>query len=169
MEGIPKTRQEAIQRGSDYYFTNVPCIRGHIAPRFTSNKNCRDCINARNRERTTKGYWKGYGNLEYKRKKREAASDHYKKHKHLYRDNSRIRRKRLLLASVFNEEGERRMKLKYLEAQRLTLETGVEYVVDHIVPLAHKLVCGLHNDANTQIVTAEENARKHNSFSIEDD
>jgi hypothetical protein len=46
MEGIPKTRKEAIASGSDYYFTNVPCIRGHIAPRFTSNKNCRDCINA---------------------------------------------------------------------------------------------------------------------------
>jgi hypothetical protein len=70
---------------------------------------------------------------------------------------------------VFTPEGERRMKLKYLEAQRLTLETGVEYVVDHIVPLAHQLVCGLHNDANTRVVTAEENARKHNSFSIEDD
>jgi hypothetical protein len=37
------------------------------------------------------------------------------------------------------------------------------------VPLAHQLVCGLHNDANTRVVTAEENARKHNSFSIEDD
>lgn len=123
----------------------------------------------RNRERTTKGYWKGYGDPEYKRKKRKSASEHYKKYKHLYRQNSNIRRKRILLASVFTDEGERRMKLKYLEAQRLTLETGVEYVVDHIVPLAHKLVCGLHNDANTQIVTAEENARKHNSFIIEDD
>lgn len=61
------------------------------------------------------------------------------------------------------------MKLKYLEAQRLTLETGVEYVVDHIVPLAHKKVCGLHNDANTQVVTADFNKAKGNTFIIEDD
>lgn len=168
MEGIPKTRQEAIQRGSDYYFTNVPCIRGHIAPRFTSNKNCKDCIDDRNKERTQKGYWKGYGDLEYKRKKRKSAADHYKKNKELYRNNGRIRRKRILLASVFTEEGERRLKLKYLEAQRLTLETGVEYVVDHIVPLKHPLVCGLHSDANTQIVTASYNAAKGNTFRIED-
>lgn len=169
MEGMPRTRQEALSLGYEYYFTGVPCKYGHLAPRYTSNKNCKECINKRNVERTTKGYWKGYGDLEYKRKKRKSASDHYKQHKELYRQNNRIRRKRLLLASVFTDEGERRMKLKYLEAQRLTLETGVEYQVDHIVPLAHDLVCGLHNDANTRVVTAEENATKHNSFSIEDD
>lgn len=169
MEGMPKTRKEAIECGSDYYFTNVPCCRGHIAPRFTSNKNCRDCINERNRERTTKGYWKGYGDLEYKRKKRKSASDHYKRYKELYRQNNRIRRKRLLLASVFTDEGEKMMKLKYLEAQRLSIETGVEYVVDHIVPLKHDLVCGLHTNANLQVVTAEYNFAKGNSFSIEDD
>ena len=74
-----------------------------------------------------------------------------------------------MLASIYTDEGERRMKLKYLEAQRLTLETGVEYQVDHIVPLAHDLVCGLHNDANTRVVTAKENAAKYNTFTIEDD
>ena len=169
MDGLPKTRREALKSDSDYYFTNVPCIRGHVSPRFASNKNCVDCINERNRERTTKGYWKGYGDLEYKRKKRKAASEHYRKYKHLYKDTSRIRRKRVLLASVHTPEGERRMKLKYLEAQRLTLETGVEYVVDHIVPLAHKKVCGLHNDANTQVVTADFNKAKGNTFIIEDD
>ena len=167
MEKIPKTRKEAIASGSDYYFTDVPCSRGHIAPRYTSNKNCKTCIDERNRERTTKGYWKGYGNLEYKRKKREAANEHYKKYKHLYRNNNRIRRKRLLLASVFTAKGERLMKLKYLEAQRLTLETGIEHVVDHIVPLQHKLVCGLHNNANTQVVTAAFNQTKGNTFIVE--
>ena len=61
------------------------------------------------------------------------------------------------------------MKLKCLEVQRLVLKTDVEYVIEHIVPLAHKLVCVLHNDANIQVVIAEENARKYNSFTIEDD
>lgn len=66
-------------------------------------------------------------------------------------------------------EGERLTKLLYLDAQRLTLETGVQYVVDHIVPLKHPFVCGLHAYANLQILTDEENKAKGNSFDIEDD
>jgi hypothetical protein len=79
------------------------------------------------------------------------------------------RRQVIRRASVYTSDGHKRVKLKYLEAQRLSLETGVEYVVDHIIPLQHPDVCGLHNDANTQVITAEENRVKGNSFLIEDD
>lgn len=50
----------------------------------------------------------------------------------------------------------------YAEAVRLTQETGIRHEVDHIYPLQGELVCGLHCEANLQILTKTENIRKLN-------
>lgn len=50
----------------------------------------------------------------------------------------------------------------YDEAKRLTRETGVLHVVDHIVPKISAYVCGLHVLANLRVITAVENTAKAN-------
>ena len=56
------------------------------------------------------------------------------------------------------------VKRFYEESSVLTIETGVQHHVDHIIPFVNSQVCGLHVENNLQILTGEDNLRKHNSF-----
>ena len=49
-------------------------------------------------------------------------------------------------------------------ARRRTKATGILWHVDHIIPLNHPDVCGLHNEFNLQVIPAVKNLAKKNRF-----
>ena len=59
------------------------------------------------------------------------------------------------------------IKSIYAKAKSLTKDTGIEYHVDHIVPIRHPLVCGLHVEHNLRVITKSENSQKSNFFIVE--
>ena len=165
MEKIPKTHKEAVATGSLYYFTGKRCLGGHVARRFTKNRNCEECLRFRNLSRTTKRYWSSYGSdPEYRKKKREYAKAYYREHKDKSYINGKKRWERLQQANVATKAGQKEMKRLYLTAQMMSLESGEQYEIDHIIPLQHPEVSGLHVPANLQIVTAVENRGKGSHF-----
>ena len=81
------------------------------------------------------------------------------------RDNAEKRRLRIRIATPF-WANPLKIAAVYQERDRLTAETGAEHHVDHIVPLTHPRVCGLHCEANLRVITAQENCQKSNVFHI---
>lgn len=59
---------------------------------------------------------------------------------------------------------EQYINLFYTLAKEEERRIGTTVVVDHIIPLQHPDVCGLHCEYNLQLLTQSDNCKKGNSF-----
>jgi hypothetical protein len=85
-----------------------------------------------------------------------------------YYANRRARKKQAM-PSWLTPDHISQINAVYAEAKRLEEETGIAYHVDHIVPLAGKIVCGLHVPWNLRAIPGTENLRRPRIYSMDMD
>jgi hypothetical protein len=78
--------------------------------------------------------------------------------------NKRYTAKKQRLPIWLTKENELQIKAMYTLASSLNKSTGVQWHVDHIIPLQGKNVSGLHVPWNLQILPASINRSKGNKF-----
>lgn len=151
----PITKAEAKLQGVSRYFTGKPCKHGHLAERRVSDGHCIVCHDAWDRSpqgRATREAWYSTpGNLYARDQKRKP-----------YLAAKWAKRHATMLGATPRWADPIAIAAFYAEAARLTAEQGRPFHVDHIVPLISDRVCGLHCEANLQILEGRENASKGN-------
>jgi len=140
---------------------------------------CKKCFADHTRKRKTSG-WKRVD--DWAKRNPQAASEKAKRYQRRHPDRFRAsqkatREKHREAVRAKNNARDRRLKRQtppwvdrgalrsfYLEAQRLTRETGVKHHVDHVIPLKNRIVSGLHVPANLAVVPARVNLAKSNQL-----
>lgn len=109
---------------------------------------------------------------EYARAKRRADPEWSRKKKAAYRESAsgmfeakRFKSKLRHKEAAVPWANRRAMAAFYAQAAAIRAGGG-DATVDHIIPLNHTLVCGLHNEFNLQILTRDENIEKSNKFEV---
>lgn len=178
------TRQQAKAAGLKRYFTGKPCKHGHTSERQTANGRCVECskISSRkiaranpeenkarclkwrenNREKSREDARKWRKNNPEKFAKNRAAWKKANHGKVIAYNRKRYTSKLQRTPAWLTPEQLQDIEKIYIECRKMSVETGVEHHVDHIVPLQGKDVSGLHVPWNLQIITAEENLSKGN-------
>ena len=115
----------------------------------------------REKRRLAEYKWRAKNKDKVKQYNKKAGSKWAKNNKAVKNYHSSLRRASIRAATPAWADLDK-IKEIYIEAARLTAETGIPHEVDHIIPLQGETVTGLHVHNNLQILTQEENRRKRN-------
>lgn len=162
-------RDIARTLGEKTYFTGLPCKMGHVAARHVSTRNCTACRARLDRQfRAAHPRYRKCADFRAReaRSKRERYARNPAKHRADARqwktghpDQSRENgsKRRAIEKRAVPKWADRKAIAGIFKQARLTGQQ-----VDHVVPLRSKLVCGLHCEANLEVIPASDNARKGN-------
>lgn len=179
-------RNVAAERGLKFFQSMLPCDKGHNAPRYVKGGNCaicrasysrhqyessRDKVLNRQRERYAADpkakLARNRAWAEVNRKSRRASSKRLREARpELFATHAARRRAAKLQRSVawFGEFDEFvTLEAAALAARRRAL-TGLDWAVDHMLPLRGREVSGLHCAQNLQVIPRALNGRKRNTL-----
>ncbi|MFB2938349.1 hypothetical protein ACE1B6_24140 [Aerosakkonemataceae cyanobacterium BLCC-F154] len=133
----------------------------------TYNHICKECRKERRKKAYQKNRDKELATMrEWHKNNRKAVNKRHREYRvknpHIF--NAKTGRRRLSVTAATNIYELNSIKAFYSHAQDMTKVTGVKYVVDHIDPVNHHLVCGLNYPANLRVIPEEENGLKSNKF-----
>lgn len=179
------SRTHAIGQGLSRYFTGKPCKEGHVAERFVANYTCCVCADGAfkkwysensNTHLQHVNKWRNKNPQKVQTARQKWTSDNPEK----ARLSSKIWKHRnpakvTQQASRRRAAQDARMPGWLTAADHLEFDSvykycaglraaGLDYHVDHIVPLRGKSVSGLHVPWNLQVIPAVENMSKGNRF-----
>lgn len=162
------TRSYAREFGIAGYFTGKACKSGHISWRITSSSACYECNrNIVHNYKTNNKSRLNRLSREYNARNpeiRKLAEENLRRKSPGYYTNAAMKRKAAKLKRTPIWADQDLIRKIYDERSKLSSETGIEYAVDHIIPLRGKLVSGLHVHNNLQILSRKSNSEKWANF-----
>ncbi len=185
---LPIKRYIAQKLGHLHYFTGKPCIKGHIAKRFTTG-GCSECALEFSSQSKKRMFAEDPDAVRAKdrqnyhkdpNKKKNSNKRYVKANRHKVRAwqrahptppekqnviNARRRASKLSATPPWTTpEMKEEIKAIYRQSAAMTRDLGVIFNVDHAVPLKGVVVCGLHVPWNLRIITEEENLSRPKQF-----
>lgn len=163
-----ENKEKARNYNSEYYQQHKECAkqdqREYYAKNFEKYQQYRKDYYNTNREQLIE-----CGKI-YREENKQLISEKKKKYYETHKLDCKVRnaarRKRTKQATPIwaNEDAIQEI---YTQCQLMNETSDEVYVVDHIIPLRGKAVCGLHVESNLRIITQKENAAKSNKLLTE--
>lgn len=164
MESNIISRTDAENQGLKYYFTGIPCKRGHISKRFVHSRNCYHCSLIQTKQ------WI-IDNPTYMSDWYTSNTDDVIEKSRAYRTNnpdkirSQVAKRRCIKQQAIPSWYESDLvDILYHRAIELSASLGCTLEIDHIIPLNSKTVCGLHCWSNLQLLDKSLNGHKGNKY-----
>ena len=164
------TRSEALAAGKSTYWTGKPCKHGHVAERYVASKTCCQCSNANaNKAKLNDRAKYVASSVAWGRANPDRLAEYQR------RKNAQRPAQRNFWTANYRSAKDKRMPPWLNDAEQFELEcvytycaalrqVGLDYHVDHVIPLRGQRVSGLHVPWNLQVIPGRENTSKGNAF-----